>query len=382
MLIVIGFVLSLAVILALSKKNLWASIILGAIILSIFSQDLSILSIATISTLSADNLLLAFALIEIPIIGKILEEDLVSIFGGYGKKGSAIFGPATLGLLPIPGGAILSCPIIEPLKDNKSPPELVAINIWFRHFIFFIYPLSSILIIAVAISGIDLITAIILLGPIFIVSAVIGYLIYVRDIPNESISNDKHSKKAVGIIVVAPILQLVAKSLGARIGLATFIAVSVALLLAINYTRSWRLLTDVAKKVKAWNFGLILLSIILYAEVFKLTPTTQILKQSSVPIFILTTIIPFLVGFATGRVQLSIAIIIPIIIQLTGSITPGQFVMVYTLATTGYLMSPAHPCLVLSVQYFHTSMIRSIEKLLPPITLLSLFAVIWGLILG
>jgi len=138
------FTISLATILLLSKKNLWGAIILGGTILSLLSpKPLNTLTLALLKLCKLDILLLAIALAEIPLIGKLLEEHLRRVFLSTGRSTASILGPAIFGLLPIPGGAILSCPVIErTIRELKSREEKLLSTSGFDtyYFLYILYP--------------------------------------------------------------------------------------------------------------------------------------------------------------------------------------------------------------------------------------------------
>jgi len=66
--------------------------------------------------------------------------------------------PAVIGLLPVPGGALMSAPLIE-TEANKLELKRemkTYVNVWFRHTIFPVYPMSQVLILTAALTGISL----------------------------------------------------------------------------------------------------------------------------------------------------------------------------------------------------------------------------------
>jgi len=88
-------------------------------------------------------------IILITFLGRLLKEigylnKLVSasreLIGGA-RTASALL-PALVGLMPMPGGALLSAPLVdEVLPKNKYPPEFMTIvNYWSRHVVEFCWP--------------------------------------------------------------------------------------------------------------------------------------------------------------------------------------------------------------------------------------------------
>src|SRR5450756_1829515 len=71
-----------------------------------------------------------------------LAQNLKQLVGN--GKAVAYLMPAVIGMLPSPGGARFSCPMVEEVAGNRSSQETKAfVNYWFRHVwqdCFFLYP--------------------------------------------------------------------------------------------------------------------------------------------------------------------------------------------------------------------------------------------------
>lgn len=384
-LLILIFLASVITILVLSKKSLWVSIFLGALLISLTCNDpLKCIVISFETATNIEMLLLALALAELPIMGRILEIDLQKAFENVGSRASSILGPATLGLLPIPGGAVLSCPIVEKsLEGVKSDYEKVAINIWFRHILFLVYPLSSALIVAATVAKLNLLHIIPYMVLPFLAALGIGYFYFLRE---EVVSNNKNLEKksmsAIFIIICAPILQALLSFFGIGINEATFVAVTFVLVMSIIYYHIRpHDIRKIALKMKVWNFSLILLAVIFYAKMFSLSQMLQIISSVRVHVLVIYMVIPFTLGLLTGRVKLAVSLVLPIILYGYGPISVGIFIIIYCSSLAGYLMSPAHPCLVLSSEYFHSDMKKSIKSLLVPTLVFVLFSTVYGLFL-
>ncbi|MHA2129968.1 MAG: DUF401 family protein, partial [Promethearchaeota archaeon] len=66
----------------------------------------------------------------------------------------------------------------------------------------------------------------------------------------------------------------------------------------------------------------------------------------------LLILIGFFLGFATGRIQLPVSIVIPIYLaQFTALTMPLiDFVFIYASISLGYLITPLHPCVSYSTE--------------------------------
>ena len=365
----IAVVLSLVIILILSRKNLWGAIFVGGIVLALgANQPIIILMSSTRKMLHPNILILAVALAEIPVIGKTLEKDIQQVFEAIDKRKATILGPSIFGLLPIPGGAILSCPIIDNVMDNKNVYEKVACNIWFRHILFIIYPLSSSLIVATTIAQLNILEVIPFYIPVFLIALAIGWIFYLKGLESKPTGSSIriHDLIPLLLIFMAPVIQISLNIIGIHVNIATFVSVSIVLALSITYTKiSLRDLSFLARKMKIWNFSLILLSLIFYTETFRLT-STNIIGKLKFGLLLLLFVFPFILGFLTGRVQLAASLVLPIALLEFGSVSIGMFIAIFSSALSGYLMSPAHPCLVLSAKYFECDISGVIKKLLIP----------------
>jgi hypothetical protein len=86
--------------------------------------------------------------------------------------------PAVVGLLPVPGGALMSAPVVDSEAERLklSAEKKVYANLWFRHITLPIYPLSPVFIITIALTGITAASLIGLQIPIVAVMMLVGYI--------------------------------------------------------------------------------------------------------------------------------------------------------------------------------------------------------------
>jgi len=66
--------------------------------------------------------------------------------------------PGVIGLLPVPGGALMSAPIVDSLGSmlGLTRDKKLFVNVWYRHVIVYVYPLNSVIILASAVTGVSL----------------------------------------------------------------------------------------------------------------------------------------------------------------------------------------------------------------------------------
>jgi hypothetical protein len=85
----------------------------------------------------------------------------------------------------------------------------------------------------------------------------------------------------------------------------------------------------------------------------------------------------FLLAFVTGRVQLPASIVFPVYLATVGQTTPLLFALIYTTTYFGYTISPIHPCLVVTCEYFRVPVKTVIlRSLLPTLIILAVVIII------
>ncbi len=372
----VGFIVSLVVILAVARKNLPLALFCGAIILGLFTLPvITILEKILFTLTDLSIIFLALAMGVIPMIGGAMKQsgqmdDLVNNLR-IGRKGLMAISPAIMGLLPMPGGALLSAPILEKGGEGVPNDLKVAINDWFRHLFVMIYPLSSALIASAKISELSVYTAMLYLMPTFIFALLLGYIFFIRRVHgNIDYSSPFAFKKLViplAIILVAPFLDfLLKKILFLPVAeIATLIGVVTAFILAYAISKVKLNLWDIAKKMKAWNFTLIILGMFVFLHIFQASNIADLIAAIPLPPVTLCVVAGFVLGIATGRVLLPASIILPVYLTTAG-ITPTIFALIYTSIFFGYVISPVHPCVAVSIEYFNIPLRKFFALLIIP----------------
>lgn len=174
----VGFGLSLTLLLGLARFSVFGSMFLGALVLGVCSLSLGEV-LAVLGHVLGDLgvMSLALAVGFIPLMGAAREKggwssSLLALTPG-GKRSVFAIVPALFGLSPVPGGALLSAPFLEKAGGGR-PEERAAVNVWFRHVLLFFYPMSSALISATKLAGLELWTVIPYQIPWALFSALLG----------------------------------------------------------------------------------------------------------------------------------------------------------------------------------------------------------------
>ncbi|UCD19737.1 MAG: DUF401 family protein [candidate division WOR-3 bacterium] len=358
----------------------------GAIILGLFTLPLLTIGRLVAGTVSdASVLLLGLAMGFIPMIGGTMKEsgqmDALVNNLRIGKRGLMALSPAMMGLLPMPGGALLSAPILEKGGVGVSDDLKVAINDWFRHLFVLIYPLSSALIASAKIVDLSVYSAALYLLPTFCVALFLGYVFLVRRVNGKIDYAEAFSLKGLlmplGIVLIAPALDFSLKKLVFLPvqELATVTGVGVAFVFSILLSRNRLDLIAIARKMKPWNFTLIIVGMFIFLNIFRASNAASAIASIPLPPLTLCVVAGFFLGVATGRVILPASIILPVYLS-SASITPVVFALIYTGIFFGYVISPVHPCVGVSVEYFNVPMKNFLKLLMIPTLIIFILVLI------
>jgi len=267
--------------------------------------------------------------------------------------------PAVIGLLPVAGGALMSAPLIEAeankleLKEDKK----TYVNIWFRHTIFPVYPMSQVLILTAALTSISLTSLIIRQITVAIAMVGVGYLIAFWKVSTvkDEVKKGNHSRNLISLLTsFSPILAMIfaVAILGIDVSIAAFIGVAVLLLIArpsLN-TSLMPFRNKAIYGVTLAAYGAMLLrKVTIESGVSDVLG--EIIANGNVNEVVLLLTVPAVLGFLVGSPSGGIAISVPMLAG-TLSFLPNTAGLLYIAAYLGYLGAPTHLCLVLTADYF------------------------------
>lgn len=414
MLNLIGVAIAFTVVILLIRKryNFGISLILGSLIIGIFSlQTIEFADIpkamleATIyhfegqplqsivysfdyHQLYAETIELALLMTLIFILAKLMQEtgaikklidSLRTFFSNGGTLGVI---PAIYGLMPVPGGALFSAPMMDEEGDKYkiNKDEKNFLNVWFRHIWFAIYPISSamILICSDKFSNINIYYLVAINIPAFIASIAIG-IFYLRKFIEKAPRQEKNTKKDYSglVYLLPPIVPLLfygplqfldfPQIRSFLIG----IIFSIILLYFITKIKPKEFL-QIIKKSLTWKLALAIFGIMIFREMFETSGATiliaDIIGGLPFPAIIVIIIIPILLGVLTGYNLGAVALSYPLVepfFQFTGINIVGLTSIIFISSLVGYLISPIHLCNVLSSEYMKTDTTRMYKMYIP-----------------
>jgi hypothetical protein len=318
--------------------------------------------------------------------------------------------PAIVGLLPMPGGAVFSAPLVDSAdsRGELEPGLKARTNYWFRHVWEYCWPLYPGVILALDLSGLPVWQFVLLQLPVSALAIGSGALFLLRRIPREGRSKPPEGRP-VGrsfLALVAPILAVIAvyailQVLPAVSRLSRYLPMAVGLIAALGLLQlqrrpGWGAWRQALLSPRTLELTLVVASLGIYAAILEAAlpdgsaPVENIgaeLARIGVPQFALLVVLPFLSGLALGMNVGTVGATFPVILGLLGR-APSLLALAPTIVLSfacgflGQLLSPVHACLIVTNQYFKTSLYRSLLELLPPTLLLGVGAVLYSRVLA
>ncbi len=407
MLNLIGAMIAFLVVIVLIRKkfNFGLVLILGSIILGLFSlQEIEPIEIpkAIISAsfysfekgqIYTETIELAVLMTLIFVLAKLMQETgsiekLINSLRTFSKKGGSLGTiPAVYGLMPVPGGALFSAPLIdkEGERFNLKQNQKNFLNVWFRHIWFPIYPISSamILICSIEFSNISINHLIFANIPSFIAFIIIGFIFLEIFTKKQNRIKTKQKKDFKGLIyLLPPIIPVALYVILFFIGIPNiqinqkrifligiFISIISLYFLVENDLKDF---LKVLKKSFSVKLALAIFGIMIFREMFMVSKTDVIIKDAivglSFPPIIIIILVPLVLGLLTGYNLGAVGLSYPLLesfFKFSGLNIFGITSLIFMSSVVGYLISPIHLCNVVSSDYLKTDTTRMYKMYIP-----------------
>jgi integral membrane protein (TIGR00529 family) len=293
--------------------------------------------------------------------------------------------PAIIGFLPVAGGALMSAPLVETEGDKigLTPEKKAYVNLWFRHTIFPVYPISQVLILTALLAGTTVSALILRQIPVVIAMIVTGYVIgfWKTRNPRTNAATTQPSTfnadvrafftvfspvlvtiaVAVGLEVVAPDLA----KLGVDVLAATFVGVAVLALIAKPRLRD---LANPLRRRGIYGITFAAYGAFLLGNMVKATNISGLFEDlalsGSVDQTLLLAITPAVLGAATASALGGVSISVPLLAGIF-TLSPETASLIYMSAYLGYVISPTHLCLAFTMDYFKCPLSKAYKYVIP-----------------
>jgi len=298
--------------------------------------------------------------------------------------------PAMLGLLPMPGGALFSAPLVASAAGgtNVERARLSAINFWFRHVWEYWWPLYPGVILAMSLTrqeaGIGDLTFLQFQVPLSIPMILAGMLLFIgshRDLhisaPRAPAGTKRRLLRATAPIWLIILIYAAGQAVLAWLdwagvdlsaGLASGLRMApIAIGLAVSLI--WSIATSGLPPWKTarlfaagsiYKMVLVVMMVMVYKHVVESIDAGRLMGEELaalyVPTAVVVAVLPFIagvvLGVAVGFVGASFPIILPLV---AGRADVSAYIaLAYAFGHMGQMLSPIHICYIVSNDYFQT----------------------------
>ncbi len=392
------FILALLVIMFKKRVQIGHVFMVCAILFGLLHSlsPLNLLKIMGQTLIDPSTVVILVALYLITLLERIMRKS-----GGQSKLVNGLMGlsgdprvsmailPAIIGLLPSPGGARFSAPLVEEAAKNVQlpPDQNAAINYYYRHLWEYFLPLYPASLVAVQILGVRLETFVLVMLPFTPVTILSGFLLF-RKFPKPSSLSPKTSNRTAlkqiseGLAPIAAIMLLV---LLLKMDILAALVLTIAVMFAyykINKRQiAPMLLAAFELRLLYMVFGAIYLR-----EVFIASGSIDLLLASFQSLGLgplqIAIIFPMIISLLTGVTIAGVTIALPVVVSLAGAndlLSLGSLALASIVI--GIMLSPMHLCLLMSIEHFAADFIKTYRRLLLPETILLAFAIAYYYIL-
>jgi integral membrane protein (TIGR00529 family) len=368
---------------------------------------------AITSTTRLQTISLALIVWLIMVMSQIMEvsghmERLVNSLASLSKdarKVGAVMS-ALIGLLPMPGGALFSAPIVETSLSNHTikGEQKTALNYWFRHIWEYWWPLYPGVILAVALLEVETWHYMAMMAPMTLVSTAAGVIFILKSIAKVE---DQHKGNLSWLKIrefiweMMPILIVIFMIVGMAglVGFLGFLGFSIEIpaalsilpgLLAstiwvcfVNHVTFTQFVTAAIGK-RILPMLILIMAIMIFKGIMSDSHAVVHVRNEliayKIPIILIILIMPFLSGMITGIAIGFVGTSFPLIIPLFQ--TPHLIdylsiaALAYTFGFMGMMLSPVHMCFLVTKDYFKVSLLNSYQYIIKPIVTVTIVAIV------
>ena len=383
-----------AVILFLLKKklNIGFVMLIGAALLFLLYRmpPASILETASGAVLNSVTIKLILALSFIRIFEMILREHdvLTGMMTGVkaifrNRKMVTISMPLLIGLIPSVGGAYFSAPMVaEATRDMKiTPEEKGFINYWFRHPWEYILPLYPGILLASAVSKIELHTLITVNLSYAVLLVLTGFMFSMRGLKGVVQAGSFSEKGLWSFVPISTVLFLV---LVLHVELHYALIAMVAILF-LFYRYKVKSILAALRHGFSLELIILIVGVMFFKEAMEnsgaVNNLSSFFMREGIPVSPVLFLLPFITGMLTGLTVGFVGSTFPLIISLAGNASIGAISFAFASGFLGVLLSPTHICLILTREYFKADLWGIYKMMIPGSVIIFFGAIVEYLIL-
>jgi integral membrane protein (TIGR00529 family) len=320
--------------------------------------------------------------------------------------------PALIGLLPMPGGALFSAPMVETAVTGCSLTQdrKTAVNYWFRHIWEFWWPLYPGVVLAVSLLQVEMWRFILIQAPLTLLSVGAGSIFLLKPLRGDN-HRDETDNGGVRLLApflweVMPILLVVGcivflallRSCLSWAGIKVNLPTSLPLILGLLVCSIWVMWANRLSLTDLWralvNRNTLLMVLLIFGIMaFKgaLIDSQAVLQireemvRYRIPFLMVVMGMPFISGLITGITIGFVGATFPLLVPLFAGLSPLDFLLhaslAYVSGYVGMMLSPVHICLLVTKDYFKASLAASYRHIYKPaVAVMATWMVVLGLL--
>jgi integral membrane protein (TIGR00529 family) len=392
----LSLILILLIFLIKKKVPVGISLFCGGILLGLlFGMPVyQILNKSLLSAVGKDTLNLLGLVILIVFFGNLLKlienlSDLTKALENLVRNTKVVLMmiPAVIGFLPMPGGALLSAPMVEEVGTRKalSPEIKTMMNYWFRHIWECCFPLYAGIILSSALLQVSLwkiVAAQFILSPFMVILGLVFCTSKVKLQESDSGLENKLEKPFLLLVKsIWPVVLVVALSLFFKIDMMIALGLVILLLIFIRKVKFKAILT-IFKETVTFDVVVLILGVMIFKGLLDSSGAVRVMPEQmmrlGIPKLAVVGIIPLTVGVLTGVTSAFVGVSYPILLPflIPHQVDWGLVMLVYACGFIGVMLSPVHFCLILTKDYFKADLLKVYKLILLPSLLLILLALL------
>lgn len=295
--------------------------------------------------------------------------------------------PAVIGFLPMPGGALLSAPMVEEVGTRKalSPEIKTMMNYWFRHIWECCFPLYAGIILSSALLQVSLwkIVAVQIILSLFMVILGLAFCTTKVKLQESDSGLENKLKKPFLLLVksIWPVVLVVILGLCLKIDM--MIALGFVILLLIFARKvKFKAFLNILKETVTFDVVVLILGVMIFKGLLDSSGAVKVMPEQmmrlGIPKLAVVGIIPLTIGVLTGVTSAFVGVSYPILLPflIPHQVDWGLVMLVYACGFIGVMLSPVHFCLILTKDYFKADLMKVYKLILLPSLLLILLALL------
>ncbi len=291
-----------------------------------------------------------------------------------------VFFPALVGLLPMPGGAIFSCPMVRDVAEGieLSERQKTLINYWFRHVWEVAWPLYPGYILTCSLAGIPTSLLWQYTFPMILISFAVGWLFLLRK-PlrmTAGYKEDTEEKRPLGAVLLeglpiavaigaAPLYSLFFSLAGLHVPPGSSFTASFLTAIATAAVQGGLGPAALLRLLLQRHIGkmlLLIFAIFAFKEILteaKVVNALAAMISGSSALVVLFVALPAMAGILTGLMLGFVGTAFPLLIALLGQVDlyPERLswmILALVAGNLGQMLSPLHSCFLVTLEFFKT----------------------------